>query len=284
MGIKVVTDSTSYIPKELIKKYDITVVSLGVVMDNVSYKEVEIDNDDFYKKLEQLNNIPTSSQPSIDDLYNSFDKIISEGDDAIGIFISSEMSGTYSTCNQVVKAMIMDKYPNAKMKVIDSRSNCMEMGYAVLAAAKLAKEGKLMEEVVEVAKNIIGRSRFLFIPDTLEYLKKGGRIGGASALFGKLLQIKPILTVEDGKTTVFDKVRTKQKAIMRMIGKVEEDIKNNKLGELIVHHINCEEEGMALQKKVKEVLGVDAVIQCIGPVIGCHVGPKTVGIAYYTQK
>ncbi len=284
MGIKVVTDSTSYIPKELLEKYDITVVSLGVVMDNVSYKEVEIENDDFYKKLEQLNNIPTSSQPSIDDLYSSFDKIISEGNDAIGIFISSEMSGTYSTCNQVVKAMIMDKYPNAKMKIIDSRSNCMEMGYAVLAAAKLAKEGKLIEEVVEVAKSIITKSRFLFIPDTLEYLKKGGRIGGASALFGKLLQIKPILTVEDGKTTVFDKVRTKQKAIMRMIGKVEEDIKNNKLGELIVHHINCEEEGMALQKKVKEILGVDAAIQCIGPVIGCHVGPKTVGIAYYTQK
>ena len=155
MGIKVVTDSTSYIPKELIKKYDITVVSLGVVMNNVSYKEVEIENDDFYKKLEQLNNIPTSSQPSIDDLYNSFDKIISEGDDAIGIFISSEMSGTYSTCNQVVKAMIMDKYPNAKMKVIDSRSNCMEMGYAVLAAAKLAKEGKLMEEVVEGVKVLL---------------------------------------------------------------------------------------------------------------------------------
>lgn len=284
MGIKVVTDSTSYIPKELIEKYDINVVSLGVVIDNVAYKEVEIQNDDFYKKMEQLDGIPTSTQPSIDDLYNSFDKIISEGNDAIGIFISSEMSGTYSTCNQVVKTMIIEKYPNVKMEIIDSRSNSMEMGYAVLAAAKLAKEGKLMEEVVEGTKSIIERSRFLFIPDTLEYLKKGGRIGGASALFGKLLQIKPILTVEDGKTTVFDKVRTKQRAILRIIGKVEEDIKNNELGELIVHHINCEEEGMALAKKVKEILGVDAEIQGIGPVIGCHVGPKTVGIAYYTQK
>ncbi|MEG1255870.1 DegV family protein [Clostridium sp.] len=284
MGIKIVTDSTSYIPKKLIEKYDITVVSLGIVMEGEGYKEVEIDNDDFYKKLSQLENIPTSSQPTIEDLYSVFEKIISEGNEAVGIFISSDMSGTYSTCNQIVKTMIIEKYPDAKIEIIDSRSNCMQMGYAVIEAAKLAEEQMSIDEVVKGAKNLMKRSRFLFVPDTLEYLKKGGRIGGASALFGALLQIRPILTVEDGKTSVFDKVRTKQKAILKILDKVVEDIKNNELGELIVHHINCEEEGKALASKVKAVLNIDAEIQCIGPVIGCHVGPKTVGVAYYTKK
>ncbi|MEG0133189.1 MAG: DegV family protein [Clostridium sp.] len=284
MGIKIVTDSTSYIPKELIKKYDITVVSLGIVMDGDGRKEVEICNDEFYRKLSQLENMPTSSQPTIEDLYSAFEKIIAEGNEAVGIFISSDMSGTYSTCNQIVRTMIMEKYPDAKMEVLDSKSNCMQMGYAVIEAAKLAMEGKDIEVVVEGAKNLMTRSRFLFVPDTLEYLKKGGRIGGAAALFGTLLQIRPILTVEDGKTTVFDKVRTKQKAIQKILNKIDEDIKNNELGELIIHHINCEEEGKALADKVKEIFNVDAEIQCIGPVIGCHVGPKTVGIAYYTKR
>lgn len=281
MAIKIVTDSTCYIPNELKEKYDITVVSLSVVMGNEIFKETEIENDVFYKKLAEADSIPTSSQPTIDDLYKIFERMVENGDDVIGIFISSEMSGTYSTCNQVIKTMIEEKYPNARMEIIDSRSNCMQMGYAVLTAARLANENKSMDVILEEVNKVINRSRFLFIPDTLEYLKKGGRIGGAAALFGTLLQIRPILTVEDGKTAVFDKVRTKQRAILRMIDKVKGDIAEGKLGELIVHHINCEEEGRALAEKVKEILGVEAQIQDIGPVIGCHVGPKAVGIAYY---
>ncbi len=284
MSIKIITDSTSYIPKELIEKYDITVVSLGVVINNIANKEIEIENDKFYKTLEKLDSIPTSSQPSVDDLFNSFDKVIGEGHEALGVFISSEMSGTYATCNQLIKTMIMDKYPKARMEVIDSASNCMQMGYAVLEAVKLAQEGKSMEEVIAGVEAIKSKSRFLFVPDTLEYLKKGGRIGGAAALFGALLQIRPILTVEAGKTSVFDKVRTKQKAILKIIEKLQQDIKNRGLGQVIVHHINCEEEGRALANKIKEILGIDVDIQCIGPVIGCHVGPKTVGVVYYTEK
>lgn len=284
MSIKIITDSTSYIPKELIEKYDITVVSLGVVINNIANKEIEIENDKFYKTLEKLDSIPTSSQPSVDDLFNSFDQVIGEGHEALGVFISSEMSGTYATCNQLIKTMIMDKYPKARMEVIDSASNCMQMGYAVLEAVKLAQEGKSMEEVIAGVEAIKSKSRFLFVPDTLEYLKKGGRIGGAAALFGALLQIRPILTVEAGKTSVFDKVRTKQKAILKIIEKLQKDIKNRGLGQVIVHHINCEEEGRALANKIKEILGIDVDIQCIGPVIGCHVGPKTVGVVYYTEK
>lgn len=284
MGIKIVTDSTSYIPKKLQEKYDITVVSLGIAMEGKGYKELEINNDDFYKKLSEMNSIPTSSQPTIEDLFNAFDKIMKDGNDALGIFISSDMSGTYSTCTQVIRMMLEEKYPERRLEVIDSQSNCMQMGYAVLAGAEAAKEGKSMEEVMAAVEDIKGKSRFLFVPDTLEYLKKGGRIGGAAALFGGLLKIRPILTVDNGTTEVFDKVRTKQKAIGKMLDKAALDFKERGYGQLIVHHINCEEEGRALAKRVKETLNIDAEIQCIGPVIGCHVGPKAVGIAYYTER
>ncbi|MEG2016864.1 MAG: DegV family protein [Clostridium sp.] len=284
MGIKIVTDSTSYIPKELLEKYDISVASLGIVMEGKGQKEVEINNDEFYEKLGRLDSIPTSSQPTIEDLFNAFDNIMAEGHDAVGIFLSSNMSGTYSTCNQVIRTMLEEKYPKRRLEVIDSESNCMQMGYAVLAAAEAASEGKSMEEVLKAVETVKGKSRFLFIPDTLEYLKKGGRIGGAAALFGGLLQIRPILTVENGTTEVFGKVRTKHKAIDKMLEKVALDFKEKGFGNLIVHHINCEEEGRALAARVKAVLNIEAEIQCIGPVIGCHVGPKAVGIAYYTQN
>lgn len=284
MGIKIVTDSTSYIPKDLVEKYDISVVSLGIVMEGKGQKEVEIDNDDFYRKLGQLDSIPTSSQPTIEDLFNAFDKIMAEGNDAVGVFISSAMSGTYSTCNQIIRTMLEEKYPLRKLEIIDSESNCMQMGYAVLAGAEASEAGKSIEEVVSVIKDIKERSRFLFVPDTLEYLKKGGRIGGAAALFGGILQIRPILTVENGTTEVFAKVRTKNKAIDKILEKVAFDFKERGYGKLIVHHINCEEEGRALAAKVKEVLSIEPEIQCIGPVIGCHVGPRAVGVAYYTKR
>lgn len=284
MGIKIVTDSTSYIPKDQLEKYDIAVVSLGIVMEGKGQKEVEINNDEFYEKLGKLDSIPTSSQPTIEDLFNAFDNIMAEGNDAVGIFLSSDMSGTYSTCNQLIRTMLEEKYPERRLEVIDSESNCMQMGYAVLAAAEVASEGKSMEEVLKAVETVKGKSRFLFIPDTLEYLKKGGRIGGAAALFGGLLQIRPILTVENGTTEVFGKVRTKHKAIDKMLEKAALDFKEKGFGNLIVHHINCEEEGRALAARVKEVLNIEAEIQCIGPVIGCHVGPKAVGIAYYTQN
>ena len=159
----------------------------------------------------------------------------------------------------------------------------MQLGFAVLAAATAAKEGKSIDEIVNITKDNIKRSRFLFMPDTLEYLKKGGRIGGASALLGTILQIKPILTVVHGKTESFNKVRTKNKAITVMIDKFIEDITSHGLGEVMIHHINNVDGALAFAKLVEERIGRKVDIAPIGPVIGTHVGPGTLGIVYYTQ-
>lgn len=280
MAIKIVTDSTSYIPKQYIDEYEISVVSLNVILNGDSYREVELSNETFYEKMKQAKEIPTSSQPAPGEISDIFKRIISSGDSILGIFLSSDMSGTVSSAN-LVKDMILEEYPEGRIEIIDSRTNCMQLGYVVLEAAKAAKEGKSMEEVIDIASKVINSSRFIFTPETLEYLKKGGRIGGAAALLGNILQIKPILTVKDGKTTVLTKVRTKKKAIDSIINILEEDMSSRELRGITVHHINCYNEGVLLANKIQEKLGIDVNIESIGPVIGLHVGPGSIGIAYY---
>lgn len=281
MSVKIIADSTCYLPQEYIDKYKVAIVSLNVLLNGNSYRETDLSNNWFYNEMAKSATIPTSSQPSIEDLYNAVETEIKAGNDVVGIFLSSDMSGTFSTSN-LVKNMILENYPDANIKMIDSRSNCMQAGFAVLEAAKAAYENKSLDEVVSIAKNVIENSKFIFVPDTLEYLKKGGRIGGAAALFESLLQIRPILTVEDGKTTVFTKVRTKKKAIDKIVNTILEQNSKSPIKGLIVHHINCESEGQELANRLKSSLGLDNVkIQSIGPIIGLHVGPGSIGVAYH---
>lgn len=279
--IKIVTDSTSYIPEALKTQYDIQIVSLSILLHQEIIREVVLANETFYHELAKLPEIPSSSQPSPYELYTTFEKLIQAGHSIVALFISSEMSGTYaSACS--TKEMLLEKYPDAQIEILDSRSNCMQLGYAALAAARAAEAGQTLTQVVQAAQEVILHSRFLFTPDTLAYLKKGGRIGGASALLGTLLQIRPILTVQDGKTAVYTKVRTKKKAIETLVNGLLEDLKTRDLGEVIVHHINAPEEGQALAHKLSELLNCPVAIQSIGPVIGVHVGPGSIGLAYYT--
>ncbi|MEF9951126.1 MAG: DegV family protein [Clostridium sp.] len=282
MSTKIVTDSTAYIPKALLDEYNIQVISLNVTMNDKSYREIDLSNETFYTEMDKLEDIPTSSQPSPVEICNVFESIIKEGDSIVGIFLSSKMSGTYSSTN-LAASMVRDNYPNADIHLIDSLTNCMQMGFMAIEAAKAAKEGKSVDEVISAANAVKSNSRFLFTPHTLEYLHKGGRIGGASAILGSILQIKPILTVENGETTVFTKVRTKKKAIDTILNKFLSDLEGKELGGIIVHHINSPVEGEQLASTIESKTGIKPYIGSIGPVIGLHVGPKSIGIAYYTK-
>ena len=282
MAIKIVTDSTSYISDEYIKKYDIKLVSLNVIINGVSSREIDIENEVFYEEIKNSKEIPKSSQPIPEEMLNTFREIVEDGDSIVGIFLSSKMSGTYSNAN-MIKDMILEDYPDAEIHILDSKTNCMQMGFAVIEAARTASEGKSINEVINAANHVINNSRFLFTPETLEYLKKGGRIGGAAALFGNVLQIKPILTVVNGETSVFKKVRTRKKAIEEIVKTVLEEIETKGFGDIVVHHINCQEDGLKLAKALENKLGKKVDIQSIGPVIGVHVGPGSIGIAYYTK-
>ncbi|MGL5379894.1 DegV family protein [Clostridium sp.] len=282
MSIKIITDSTSYIPKEIRDKYDINVISLNISIADKNFREIDVDNKEFYKMIDEFKEFPKSSQPALGEVEYLFEEIAKNGDDIVGIFISSEMSGTYSSTN-LIKEMILEKYPERKIELIDSRSNCMQMGLAVIEAAKKANEGATIEEVVATCKDVMSKSKFLFTPETLEYLKMGGRIGSASALFGSILKIKPILTVNDGKTDVVEKVRTKKKAVDSIVGYFLKEVEEKGLGDAVIHHINCEEEALKIANEISEKLNSEIKIVSIGPVIGAHVGPGAVGIAYFTK-
>lgn len=282
MGIKVLTDSTSYINEHVRESLDIRIVSLIVEFEDATFKEIEINNERFYERMEKKG-IPKSSQPSIGDLYSEMESVVKQGDDLVCIFLSSDMSGTYSSAH-MAKNMIIENYPNANIEIVDSRSNCMQLGFATIVAARAAKENKTLNQVKQVVKENIKKSRFLFIPANLKYLEKGGRIGRANAIIGDFLKIIPILTVENGVTTIFRKIRTKKKAELTMIKQVLEDIKILGLGKIVIHHINCIDEAKNVANQIKEVLDIDIKMQDIGPVIGLHVGPGAIGIAYYTKE
>ncbi len=282
MAVRVLTDSTSYLSEAIREELDIRMVSLNISFGDICIREMDIDNESFYEMM-ATKGIPTSSQTAIGDLYQEMTRVVEKGDSLCCIFLSSDMSGTFSTA-QIAKEMVLEKYQEAKIEIVDSRSNCMQLGFAAIQAARAAKEGKGIELVKEAAVENIKRSRFLFIPENLDYLKKGGRIGGASALIGNLFKIIPILTVEEGITSILAKVRMKEKAVVTMVDQMLHDIKQYGLGEVAVVHINCMKEAKALSRMIMDKLEVDINISDIGPVIGLHVGPGAIGIAYYTER
>lgn len=282
MPVKIITDSTSYISKDLVEKYDIDILSLNVLLNEKNKRELDWTNEEFYQEMEKCNEFPKSSQPSLEEMTNIFEKHILQNDQVAAVFMSSKMSGTFSTAN-VVKEQLLEEYPNAQIEILDSKTNSMQLGFAALEGAKKANEGATLKEVVEVMDHVINNSRFLFTPETFEYLKKGGRIGGAAALLGHLLNIKPVLTVENGQTTVFGKARTRKKAIDLILNKLYEDASDRELGGVIVHHINCEDKGQEIAEEIGLKLGIKVKLQSIGPVIGTHVGPGSVGVAYWLK-
>ena len=282
MAVKVITDSTCYINDDILKQLDINVLSLYVTFNEESIKELEISNEDFYKKMEK-EGIPISSQPATGEMLEMMEAIIKDGDDIAAVFLSSKMSGTYQSA-LMCKDMILEKYPEAKIEIIDSMTNSMQLGYSAIIGARLAQEGKSLEEVSKRIREINKASRFIFVPDNLTYLKKGGRIGGAAALLGNAFSLTPILTVKDGNADTLQTVRTKKRAKRTMIEKLLDDHKKYNVQEVSVHHIDVLEEAESFLEEVKAEIDVPVSISSIGPVIGVHVGPGALGLAYYTEK
>ena len=282
MPVKIITDSTAYIDRRLLKELDITEVPMTINFADYSLPETELPNEQFYPQIEKMAKLPTSSQPSPLTFYQAFQEKVAQGYDVLSILLSSNLSGTYFSAVQG-REMVLRKYPEANIEIIDTRTTVMDMGLVALALARFAQEGNTLSETMLQAKDLLSRSKIFFIPKTLEYLKKGGRIGEASALLGSLLQITPILTVK-GPVTVFEKVRTFEKAVKKMFMIYEEDANTKGIEALAVHHINCPEEGQKLVEQLQKTTDLEVPLRPIGPVIGLHVGPGTLGLAYITKQ
>lgn len=278
--IRIVTDSTASIPRALVEEENIQVVTLFINRDGVEYEDATMDIDSFYVDIyDMVDDIPTSSQPSQGHLEEVFEEAAQAGDELLGIFMSSRMSGTVEGALRAARS-VSARHADFRFRIVDALSNSFDEAWSVLAAAAGRTAGCTLEQCCELARESITASRFLFTPESLRFLKAGGRIGRAAALLGGIMRICPILTVTDGDTTTFAKVRTHKKAVDAIAAKFKEDCEAYGLKNAIVHYIGSKDEAVAWAHDVIEPLcGRSIPVVPVSPCIGVHVGPA-VGIAY----
>ena len=279
-NIAIVTDSTAYLPKEIIEKYNIHVVPLSVNFKNKTFKEgFDISTKDFYEKIAVMEELPTTSQPAIGEFFVLYEELAKDHNEAIAIHLSSGISGTLNT-SRTAGNMV----ENIEVEVIDSKIACYGLGFMVIEAAKLAGEGKSVAEIKDRIEYLVENMRGYFIVDDLSYLHKGGRLNAAEYLIGSMLKIKPIIYFNDKVLEPFEKVRTKKKAIERILQLLHQDAKAGAPIQLSVVHANVEEEANELLEMIqKEYPNVEGNISDFGPVIGAHTGPGTLGMVWYLK-
>jgi DegV family protein with EDD domain len=277
--VAVLTDSTAYIPTDLLKVHNITTVPQVLIWGEETFHDgVDILPDDFYRRLSTAKVMPTTSQVSIVTVKDAYEKLLAEGYEVLSIFISSKLSGTMQSAIQA-KEML----PKAadKIAIVDSHSTAMAMGFHVLAAARAAQAGAGLAECKKLAEEAQKHTGVYFVVDTLEFLRRGGRIGGAQALLGSALNIKPLLALQDGRIESVEKIRTKGKALDRLVEIVVEQVAGRTPVRIATLHANAEAEARAvLETAAARLNPTEKVLASVSPVIGTHAGPGTVGLAY----
>lgn len=275
----IVTDSTSYLPEELVAEHGIHRVSLYVTLDGEQRPEGEISTeeyDSFYERLRASEEGATTSQPSVGDFISAYEPLLADGHDIVSIHIAAGISGTYESALQARQALIDDGKGGERIHVMDSRTGCGAQGLLLLIAAKKAEHGASGAEALEAASDARDSLKIWFAVDTLDYLRKGGRIGAAQALLGSALQIKPILTLKEEITPV-ERVRTRRRALERLVDYAKE---RHEAGAdaWVVQHIHDPEAARQLVDQCRGVFGTEPIfVSEIGPVIGAHVGPGLLG-------
>ena len=275
--IKIVTDSTSDIPKDLADKYGIEILPLTIHFDNDEYRDwVDITPDRFYDRMRSSQKLPTTSLVSPDAFKKAYEEFLKDYDEIISIHLSSYSSGTYNAA--ILASDMLDK---ERITVIDSLNYTYGYGQFVVEAAKMAREGKQADEIIARVNYLKDNLETLFVVDTLEYLKKGGRLSATKATIGTLLNLKPILTVEDGKIVAIDKSRGFKKALRRIIEIIKEEGNDLKGHSIKVGHADNYDHLNIFKDILKESFGECDIEEFeIGCVIGVYCGPGTVVIHY----
>jgi DegV family protein with EDD domain len=276
----VVTDSTANLPPELVSEFDIPMIPLTVHWGEETYLDgVTLDAPTFYKWLQERETFPTTSQPSPGAFIEFFQEVAQkyETTNILGVFISAELSGTLASAIQA-KADL----PDLNIELIDSRSTSMGLGMQVLAAVNAAREGQPLEVAIERVQHARDNMHIIFAVDTLEYLHRGGRIGGAARLLGTALNLKPVLHLEDGKVMPLEKVRMRRKSLQRVVEIVKDRVNGRRLVELAIIHAQADEDAELIEGWIKELFTPRVIYNTIlTPVVGTHAGPGTIGVAFY---
>jgi DegV family protein with EDD domain len=274
--VAVVTDTTHYAPRALLQAHDIREVSLYVNLGDHHERELAMpDFDAFYRRLRGLDQLPTTSQPSIGDFLEVYEPLAEAGRDIVSVHIAGGISGTPETARQAATE-IAARFPGRRVEVVDSRTACGGIGLCALAGAAAASTGADLDAVVARVNEAVDAMKIWFAVDTLEFLKRGGRIGTAQAWLGGALKIKPILTI-DREITPVERVRTASRAFERMADYLKARHEDGADG-WVVQHIQAPDEAARLADRGREIFGTEPVfVSEIGPVIGTHVGPGLIG-------
>lgn len=275
--VAIVTDSTAYIPKNFLDEYQITVAPQVLIWGEQTYEDgIDIQPDEFYRRLKTANVMPTTSQVTIPNFHKIFQNLLDQGKEILAILISAKLSGTIDSATQA-KGML----PGAPIEIVDSYSTAMAMGFQVLTVARAAQNGANLEECKRLAEEVRNHTGVVFAVNTLEFLHRGGRIGGGSRFLGTALNIKPLLEVRGGRVEALERVRTRKKSLLSLIEIIEERTKGKSPLRLATLHANAEEEARELLDELNRRLSpAETIFSTVSPVIGTHAGPGTVGIAY----
>ncbi|MBN1584110.1 MAG: DegV family protein [Anaerolineae bacterium] len=277
--VAIVTDSASSLTPEIAREHDIHIVPIYVIFGKDVYRDgVDLDAEKYYHLLHSSKQLPTTAQPTAADFAEVYTRLGEQAEAIVSIHPSHKISATVDSARAAAQQITA-----VPVHVIDSESVMISMGLSVLMAARAAQTGQSVEQVVQVAKDVIAKMNMIAMVDTLEYLHKGGRIGGAAALMGSMMKIKPILHIQDGLIEPLEKPRTKKRAMERLLALIEERTGGQPIRGSVVH-CNVPDDAQALYERVQtrfdclELLNVEA-----GPVIGTHAGPGTVGLAFYVE-
>jgi DegV family protein with EDD domain len=280
MSIAIVTDSTSDIPKDIAEQHGITVVPLNVRFGMEEFKDgIDIDNDEFYRRLQAESELPTTSQPSPGDFSATYEKLLAEHDGVVSVHISGKLSQTINSAVQGAREVDSD---GTKIKTIDTGQATIPLGLIVIEAAKSAASGADIEGVVAAVNDATDRARFYGMVDTLEYLLKGGRIGRAKGFIGGLLKVTPIITLEEGESSPVASPRTRRKGLEKLKQLVEEAAP---FDQLALHYSTEPEEVQKLAADLAHLAPEGGVmISQIGAVVGTYSGPGSLGVGFIRKK
>lgn len=280
----ILSDSSCDLPEGLKKQYNIDIVPFYVSFDKKNYlkENIDININSFYEKVVAEKIVPKTSLPSIEDYTNKFKPYLEKGMDILCFTICGELSGSYQSATNAANILLED-YPERKILVVDSKKATVAQGLVVIQACKMRDAGISLEETYEKIESLKYEGIIVFTIDTLEYLQKGGRIGRASALAGSLLNIKPILLLQDGVLEPHSKVRGRKKSLSDVLKIFSEYIQDNQNDyEIAIAQANCKDEAIALEKDLKEKFNITLTypIFDIGVTVGAHTGPTAIGVGF----
>jgi DegV family protein with EDD domain len=282
--IQIVTDSTAHLSMDVRQKHNLAVIPLKSIFGTTTYRdEVDLTNEQFYKMLPHAKEHPTTSQPSAGEFEQMYKPFLDTGKEIVSLHISPKLSGTYaSAC--AAKTELENQFKKAlPISIVETPWLSMALGLLVVAAAQAAEAGQSREQVVATINALIPKLNLVFVLDTLEYLRRGGRIGGARAMVGTLLNVKPMLEIKGGQVEPLEQPRSRAKALARLMEVLEERSGGKPL-HLAVLHANARAEAEQIGKQIRARYECkEFYITEIGPAIGVHSGPNALGLAFYAD-